>query len=92
MQRYCLIVTMLAVAMLTGCSQKTKVLVINGDSAASGIEGTISADGSTFKTCDGDEVDLAKVGSHSISDTGQPCPEPRFRHHLPPKYKKSLQR
>ena len=88
MMRTGIAVVWLALAMFSSCSHNTQVLTITGDSTASGIEGTVSADGSRFTTCDGDEVDLGKVGNHTVSNTSQPCPAPEFRHQLPPDLKR----
>lgn len=78
----------LALVMFSSCSHNTQVLNITGDATASGIEGTTSADGSRFTTCDGDEVDLGKVGNYTVSNTSQPCPAPQFRHQLSPDLKR----
>jgi hypothetical protein len=81
-------VVSLALVIFSGCSHNTQVLTITGDPTVSGVEGTVSADGTRFTTCDGDEVDLGKVGNHTVSNTSQPCPAPKFRHQLPPDLKR----
>lgn len=88
MMRAGIAVVALALVMFSSCSHNTQTLSITGDPTASGVEGTVSADGSRFTTCDGDEIDLGKVGNHTISNTSQPCPAPKFRHRLPPAIKR----
>ena len=89
MMRTGIVVVSLALMLCTSCSRNTiQVLTITEDSTASGVEGIVSADGSRFTTCDGDEVDLSKVGKHTVTNTNRPCPSPKFRRHLSPEIKR----